>query len=522
MNLLKARFGARGAAGQTVANLIGLLPEESPWIECFPGISPFRQFPLDVNHSELKGMCSRYLDLLLDQVLNAQGQVMYRQALTVFENPPGWQAFQNPIVHRKSYGFTELGRLIIVTPFLMESSISILGIRAQAVAILTKLSAESGLPGQPLVFLVQMYARMADHVARCLSTSLSTSQIRAIGESAISIRRAFQGMTPCYHKLDKGRNLITKDADSLSKLPNVHIGLHVEEVAMRYGNLVNVCTTSGEEKHKETKRNVSFISPGQDPIKQLMQKIQIQRGLTNAAQASVNDTSYLANLIRKLRETHPKMAAHSFPAVQQAQCVDPIVYPNTGIIDVDSAEVIVRGQWDTETVRMRGFDCSFIGGEKARLLDFYSQMGLVVGDVGKSRLQFWKTATFIENGRRRQVKVGQTFWHPGDGKLVVVVGLCQHMLGKKATTMLYCQQYEKVGRSDLLQLGIYHLQDTWEAALNNSCPQGAREAAMHKLRPLGYLHGANAAHMVPIKSRDGVELRFVREYYRNKWWVPFH
>lgn len=518
MDLLKQRYGEKALAPTKVADKHGLLPKDGPWVECFPGLSPFRQFPLDVNHSELKGMCSRYLDLLLEQILNVQGQTAFRQALTVFANPPGWQAFQNPLTHRKSYGFTELGRLVVISPFLLDISVTSSGVRPSAQSVLLGMSTRvdmlpcaDGTSHKALQNLICVYANMAQHVATCLKSSFSIEELQELNRSSIGVRDSFQRMTPCYNRLDKDRGINTKEAEALCKLPNVHIGLHLAEVATRYGNLTNVCTTMGEEKHKETKRNVSFTSPGQDPIKQLMQKIQVQRGLSNAEQAPLEDQSYMANFVRELRTSHPILSAHSVPSARMKLFSNPTLFPRSDTIDVNSSHVTGRNWWPPKRVRLHGFECDVKGSQELRqkLIKFYHGVGIVVGDLGSCGLHYCGAMSFVKGEKRRQIKVGNTFWHPTDLKLVFVVALCEHELGARSTSMLHYIHYEKVGRSELLGLDIYRLPDVHRVS---ELPWKA----------LGYLSGTTAAHLVPIPPKSDTVLRSAREFYHNQWWVPFH
>lgn len=172
----------------------GLISDTCPWSECFPGLVPFRQFPVDVNHSELKGMCSRYLNLLLEGVLTTSGQKAFRDALANFQNPPHWQPFQNPITHRKSYGFTELGRLITLIPYLIERAIQKINIKPGSYDILFELARKRDRAGSAsqhtqygLDCLIQVYARLADHVVMCLKSSYRESEIRAVEKSSIEV-----------------------------------------------------------------------------------------------------------------------------------------------------------------------------------------------------------------------------------------------------------------------------------------------------------------------------------------------
>lgn len=52
---LKANVSATIKSRQSILDDYSLLPDPSPWSVCFPGLVPYRQYAVDVNHSELKG-----------------------------------------------------------------------------------------------------------------------------------------------------------------------------------------------------------------------------------------------------------------------------------------------------------------------------------------------------------------------------------------------------------------------------------------------------------------------------------
>lgn len=54
----RAQNAETARAAQAILNDYSLQDEACPWALCFPGMVPFRQFAVDVNHSELKGLCS--------------------------------------------------------------------------------------------------------------------------------------------------------------------------------------------------------------------------------------------------------------------------------------------------------------------------------------------------------------------------------------------------------------------------------------------------------------------------------
>ena len=80
---------------------------------------------------------------------------------------------------------------------------------------------------------------------------------------------------------DQPENLNSKAA-RLARLPNVHAGLHLGEVPWRFGTLVNVCASAGEERHKSSKRQAQHnTSYAHDTIPQLLQRVNIDSAIEN-------------------------------------------------------------------------------------------------------------------------------------------------------------------------------------------------------------------------------------------------
>ena len=191
----------------------------SPWHNAFPGLVTFQSFPLEVAHSELKGMCLRYLDLLMERVLTGPGTRSLSHALSVCPLPrksggsAKWARFQM-LSHRQAYGYSELGKPMLIMPYLLMH-LRKADIKPSTYQILIDMYPSpletTGTTAYGLAKLVDIFAELADHLFQCLQvrrppteteekiftdaspqTELSIDAIEGIRASAIQVRRNYQ------------------------------------------------------------------------------------------------------------------------------------------------------------------------------------------------------------------------------------------------------------------------------------------------------------------------------------------
>lgn len=228
------------------------------------------------------GMCSRYLNCLVEGILTERGQRRLTSAFDRFKNPPGWAVLQNPVTHRGSYSFSEVGRMMLIAPFLLATLDPADDIKGSAYSILVNMaevigdaSEISGL-SQP----IRVFVEFADHIILCMQKTLSRCDYQLLQQSSIAIRRNSQLIARSYEKVGSSDDDPDCElADSLGRLPNVHIGVHLAESARRYVSLGNISSTMGEERHKTSKRDVLHISTAYEPTRQLLVKANVAKCL---------------------------------------------------------------------------------------------------------------------------------------------------------------------------------------------------------------------------------------------------
>lgn len=282
----------------------------------------------------------------------------------------------------------------------------------------------------------------------------------------------------------------------------------------------------GEEKHKEAKRDVKFTSSVHDPIKQLMMKINTANGLHIVASSAPNSSTYMAGLVRDLMTTQPRLISHCFPTLQP-ELQDPIKYHASDLTDCDSAIVQLRKVLTQHQVREQGFKYKLRSDPDLRrsISLRYQALGRPVFDVGNSNLQYGESVNFVESGKLRKVRLGEVYRKNGITGLFRVQAIFQHQMNSK-TTFIYVEQLLHKMRNESLHMDIYQ-------RAQNTVPE---------LQPLGWLHGAAQAHMVPVSadaisidiisfvstkrqiwtSEDLIRAFNVDAFYHNRWWVDFH
>ena len=143
---------------------------------------------------------------------------------------------------------------------------------------------------------------------------MSDADVAAVSRSALEVRANFQKLVDCYtgdadaladreeeDVIDLSLNADGRDhapgepsidapltgKQRLARLPNIHVGRHLGNAAQRFGTLMNVCASAGEERHKTAKRAADrTTSYAHDAIWQIMLRDNVNRSLLNLSRIS--------------------------------------------------------------------------------------------------------------------------------------------------------------------------------------------------------------------------------------------
>lgn len=369
-------------------------------------------------------------------------------ALGGFRNPPGWPALQNPASHLKSYGFTELGRLVLIAPFILARHIRTTHIHNNAYNLLVKFAADSttitaGSNKTGLDYMTRVFVDLANHVTLSLQDTFSEDQYNILGSGALATRRSFQKMVQCYPKKKKKNkkgklaphqaaadgDSTTCDAsnsedsinvaESLAKLPNVHVGLHLEETARRYGTLNNVNSTMGEERHKITKRDVLHISLSHEPVRQLMVKMNVTQTLELlSSNTFAQERPFITNFLHEVQQDCPKL--YRSVVTVNAPMHSALLRPSSGSAkfrDVDGLDSVkLHAPMTLEEAQRQGLASNHSGNVLRGVLTaiITAELGVPLYDIGVVKPIYGKKASFIgKTGERCHIGVDGAFRIPG-------------------------------------------------------------------------------------------------------------
>ena len=291
---------------QTYLKALGMSEEQTPLIRIAPALDIIRSRPTDAAHSEFAGIAKQAQYCLIDAILTEDGRAAYSTELRHFSFPPTWGRLQSPTYHLKSYRMQECARLSIITPVLLRTWLQKRWIQPLYLkAVEATICPSSKLDAVDSI--VQCYALMAKSNTVILAHSMSSQDRAELTIILRSSRKAFQRLYQCAalasaSDFKKGelpnsirsspaisqdnsdeesevttrfedsqfRDLQRSDFDTLSESysisgriskkaaayrnfmsrPNVHVGLHFDEVASEYATPNNVVTFSGEDKHR--------------------------------------------------------------------------------------------------------------------------------------------------------------------------------------------------------------------------------------------------------------------------------
>jgi hypothetical protein len=98
----------------------GLQPEPSSLEALTPTLDLILSRPVDVPHSEWKGLGRLLQHLLFSAVLTSLGQEEYLNAFQQFSTPSTWPRIQSPKHYVDSWSLSEAGRATILTPLILR------------------------------------------------------------------------------------------------------------------------------------------------------------------------------------------------------------------------------------------------------------------------------------------------------------------------------------------------------------------------------------------------------------------
>jgi len=216
----------------------------SPWARAYPAYDPFRHTPSEACHAEKKGLGERMLDYLFDKILTAQGIEVFVEAFCELPMPHGWTHIQNPAYHRHSYTYTDVGRVIALTPLVLRKFVnSDLFIKQAPLALIRKefyLDIRNDMTCHEAITLI--YLRFA----RCeFAVFDRTPNLDTIEWLTRECHHLYSHLTHClFSEVEAAKRI---------NIPKFHVSLHYRNTVLDYGSLPNTNSDAGERKHRSFK-----------------------------------------------------------------------------------------------------------------------------------------------------------------------------------------------------------------------------------------------------------------------------
>ena len=230
----------------------GLQESCSPFEHLTPAVDLVMSRTCDIPHSEWKGLSRVLQDLLMEEILTAQGRRAYVKAFQHFPMPTGWPRIQNPSTHRGSWSLSELGRATLLTPLILQCEAKPSWFKPSYLtgAELRLTYLRSGKTEHLSVdkLIVCAYGVFATAISAIgtHSTKFTSSPHSVI----LAGRKVYQALIKVVSHNTSNNSIRSEEWKSKLGLPNVHIGLHLPEFAAEYGSLMNCNVLAGELKHK--------------------------------------------------------------------------------------------------------------------------------------------------------------------------------------------------------------------------------------------------------------------------------
>ncbi|KAG6140097.1 hypothetical protein E4U25_005470 [Claviceps purpurea] len=281
--------------------------------ELFPCLDRIRSRPVDAAHSEYQGLSRVLLTLVYKDILTQEAAIELDDQIRKIQFPPRWRRLQSGNSHLESYRMLELAHGCVILPLVLRGWLKDSHIKAPLRNILCEqalkhFSPEDLSPWKPADFTASDWLTHAawewsqSLLAVCgpYSAKNSWRLPRAVRRGRVALGFLLQTLSSAERQKSQrskpGKSVfsrmlpntfrqapasdVTMDSQSQApsevasdvlrdvqnqydkkmNYPNMHIGVHLSEVADEYGGCRMVFTLVGEAKHKVYKKEVLYTN----------------------------------------------------------------------------------------------------------------------------------------------------------------------------------------------------------------------------------------------------------------------
>ncbi|RPA73174.1 hypothetical protein BJ508DRAFT_334297 [Ascobolus immersus RN42] len=249
-------------------NKLGLVRRRPVLETCGPAFDPFIQIPVDISHSEQKGIGMLSIKNMMERIFSTAGKEEFTRRFTEHSFPTNVSRMVNPTFHHKRLHMHEVTTLLASMPFILKKMDTSLNIfRPSIFDKYTDRYPEIGrtwTTEDVMNYMVELHISMARSNMYCFKREMGEEDYTGLQEALFESRRLlhefyapFEKTGPAIRRSANGREFIyDKVGGTIRHLPNYHQADHMQASARRYGTLLNVSCSIGELVHKLFKQLV--------------------------------------------------------------------------------------------------------------------------------------------------------------------------------------------------------------------------------------------------------------------------
>ena len=374
-------------------------------------------------------MCERYLKLLT-YILSSSGETLLTDTLRTINLPYRWARLQNPGTHLGSYSITELSQLVVIAAFALRVFSEFSLLKAHVPQIIADQFDCPRTPEAVFHRLVSVFVELGRDIQIGLRLRLSSADVAEYLQQRMRTRQTFLKLKEVYAAPGS-----TTAATHLEQFPNLHGGVHLPAVLVRYATFANVSTSLGK-----------FSLHVPNGTQRVLIKVSLRAGeeLHKTHKTAAPATSHVNTHLQLLRRSgamralryvildidravdNPTEGDEESPHTRAIREVLPIIRSTCPLLmealqptrsrHADESSYFLRGRFKPHEVRLFQYQIDLASdGRDLRLLQqAYALAGDTRDFISNRQVAYYRTVEL--HGRqfeRRSIGLGQHVWYQG-------------------------------------------------------------------------------------------------------------